>query len=70
MMMGKFKEFLRCLAEPSSAAGAAAILSNVAGLAAGSISAAVAVPAIFLGALAVFLPETANKTLQNGVANE
>lgn len=69
-MMGNFKKWLRRLAEPSSAAGAAAVLGNVAGLAAGSVSAAVAVPAIFLGVLAVLMPETANQTLQNGVANE
>lgn len=69
-MMGNFKKWLRRLAEPSSHAGVAAVLGNVAGLATGYIPAAVAAPAIFFGVMAIYLPETANKTLQNGVANE
>lgn len=54
---GAWRALTRRLREPSSAAGAAAVIGNVAGLVAGTASAAVALPAVFMGLLAVFLPE-------------
>lgn len=68
--MNKLTAFLMRFKEPSSAAGAAAVLGNVAGLIGGSISAAVALPAVFLGVLAVCLPESAGKTSEIGENHE
>ncbi len=63
---GIFKAVARRLREPSSAAGPAAVIGNVAGLAAGSVPLAVAAPAVFLGVLAVFLPESATMKMSAG----
>lgn len=66
VIKGMWRAVVRRLREPSSAAGAAAVIGNVAGLAAGSVPLAVAAPAVFLGLVAVFVPESAGAKMQAG----